>query len=128
MTITQNTTIDIDGVTYRAEPAIVEKTQLGREDHGILQVGLHVNYHSGGSTFIGGLLDESNFARYVIGINDAFGGRYGFWETIPGRTIYVLFTLDDRTRHGMDSLGFVPMNTDRFVLWRQLLLAQAVGE
>lgn len=133
MTATLHTTLVHQGNTYRAELATINKTTLGREDHGWFQAVLDVDLASGGSTGIGGHSLDTNPEKsgsprrptaYGLGtITEMIRvvvGHYGSWEAMSGKRFFALYDADNRSNAGEDCLGMSDLEGKRVLIFNDL--------
>lgn len=102
--------------------AMIESTQLGTEDHGVLTCWLHVSYGDGRHQGIGGYgLDEFDKAtKHRVGT--AYGCEFikrvllacgvESWEKLPGRTIFAIQDPSEWAGFGHRVVGIAPLPTE----------------
>lgn len=127
MTTTRTLTIEHDGKVYSGQPARIDKTSLGWEDHGILTAYLHCSWAGGGISVGGFCLDSSTGAPDYSRRGTAYGldhlmrimetvGVTG-WEKLPGQQVIVLFeTEPGGSTWGMQAAGIAALIDDRIFI------------
>lgn len=107
-------TLTHDGVVYAATIVTIERTELGREDHGIWHTMLHVNW-GGMGTGIGGYVLDSKpdgsdrrggtayGMQWIIETVETVCGEYGRWEDLARQRC---FMLHDATEGAYNRAGF----------------------
>lgn len=95
--------IEHDGATYHGHTAVIRKTSLGYEDHGILTAWLHCEWPGSGIGVGGYCLDRPRDvdARDYTRVGTAYGLDHlirlmevvgvSTWETLSGAKVIVLF-------------------------------------
>lgn len=128
-----NRTITIvhDGETYSGEIATIRRTELGREDHGIMTAFLHTEWQGGGVSVGGMGLDEpfrDTDGRFVERRATAYGLDHimrlidtvgvASWEKLAGAKCIVLFPVAEE-RLGMAPVGVAGLDNDRVLNLRE---------
>jgi hypothetical protein len=96
--------IKIDGTPYLMIPALIEKTTLGYEDHGIMLAWLHLDY-TGSAQGAGGYVLDTYDEEQGHRVGSAYGLDWIIrvlkvvgvdeWESVPRHRIYALKTTSD---------------------------------
>ncbi|OBK22523.1 hypothetical protein [Mycobacterium asiaticum] len=129
---TLTATIEHNGITYNAEPVLITKTFLGREDHGFFTATLSVDLGSGAGTSLGGYaLDDkpgpdgrrqptAGGLEWLIRTIEVVG--VDSWEALRGRRCYALFEADtDRySRAGFNCQGIASLDGKRVFLFAEV--------
>lgn len=72
------------------ENAIISKTMLGFEDHGILTAFVSLKYDGGSQRFGGRVLKGKYCAEFITRILETVGVKT--WEELPGKLVRVVHT------------------------------------
>lgn len=131
-------TLDHDGTTYAADMVYINKTMLGREDHGIFTAMLDVDLSGGSSTHLGGFtlddvppgsgqrrLGSAEGMEWIIRVIEAIVGEYGTWESLAGKRCLALYEPDvgKYSRAGHNCKGIASVDGKRVVvfddIWRK---------
>lgn len=136
---TIETTLIHDGVTYAATIVTIERTELGREDHGVFQASLRVHWGGAGTAIGGYVLDGKPNERGPLGKNHrtptAYGmqwiietitvvlGEYGKWEDLVNKRVFMLHeTTGDRySRAGHNCQGIASLDGERVMIFAEVL-------
>ncbi|ALY10864.1 hypothetical protein WILDE_82 [Arthrobacter phage Wilde] len=119
MTFAIETTATVNGVEYRLEVATIEATELGENDHGMIDAGLRLRMRSTGIVFGGYRLDHPTDngpegtawgLQYLMEIMKVVG--VDRWEKLVGRQVYFMEPADRGWDVGIASLDgtryFIP--------------------
>lgn len=132
-----STALTHEGVKYTATIVTIERTELGREDHGVFTARLHVTW-GGGVTAIGGYtLDGQPIERdgkrrrrpgtdfgmqWVIETIDTVVGEYGQWEDLKGKRVFMLHDADAGHRlDGMFCRGIASLDGSRVMIFSKVI-------
>lgn len=118
-------TITHEGKTYTGEVAVIKRTSLGWEDHGILTAFLHCEWPGAGIGVGGFCLDRSSGTIGQPRIGTAYGLDHIMrlmetvgvrnWEDLEGKSVVVLF--DEGQRYGGGAKGIAHiLNNKVFIL------------
>jgi hypothetical protein len=127
-------TLEHEGKTYDAAMCTIERTMLGREDHGVFMAQLYIDYGGSGTALGGHALDDKPAERkpgsrrlgtaygmeYIIRLIEVVAGEYGSWENIKGRRVLALFDPEDNSRDGYKCLGVADLDGKRVFLFSDL--------
>jgi hypothetical protein len=128
-----DTVLTHDGVSYAATIVTIERTELGREDHGLWHTMLHVTF-GGCGTGIGGYVldgtpDSSGKRRgtafgmqWIIETVETVCGEYGKWENLKGQCCFMLHeaSVDKYSRAGMNCKGIASLDGKRVMIFDQV--------
>lgn len=136
-----DSTLTHDGVPYAATIVTIERTELGREDHGIFQASLRVHWGGGSGTAIGGYaLDGKPNPDGPLGKHartpTAYGmqwiietiatvlGEYGKWEDLVGKRMFMLHApmTDTYSRAGHNCKGIASLDGERVMIFEEVLV------
>lgn len=129
-------TLTHEGVTYAATIVTIERTALGREDHGIFLAQLHVDGGGWGTTVGGHALDNKPRERepgsprlgtafgmqYIIEVITTVVGEYGRWEDVKGKRIFLLHE-EGTSRFnaaGMNCKGIASLDGRRVMIFSEV--------
>lgn len=129
-----DSTLTHHGVSYAATIVTIERTELGREDHGCWHTMLQVNWN-GCSTGIGGyVLDdmpgpESRHRRgtafgmqWIMEIVETVCGKYGRWEDLKAARLFMLHELTEGkySRAGINCKGIASLDGQRVMIFAEV--------
>ncbi|ASZ74595.1 hypothetical protein KHO57_gp020 [Mycobacterium phage Phabba] len=129
-------TLTHDGVTYAANIVTIERTELGREDHGIWHSMLHVDGGGWGTGVGGYVLDDKPVERtsgsprlgtafgmqWIIDTVTVVCGEYGKWEDMVGTRIFLLHE-EGTSRFnaaGMNCKGIASLDGKRVMIFSEV--------
>ncbi|ACH62025.1 hypothetical protein MYRNA_17 [Mycobacterium phage Myrna] len=130
-------TLTHEGVTYAANIVTIERTTLGREDHGVFLAQLHIDGGGWGTTVGGHVLDDKPATRdgktdrlgtafgmqYIIEIISTVVGEYGSWEDVKGKRIFILHEQGTRRfdAAGYNCKGIASLDGKRVMIFDQVV-------
>jgi hypothetical protein len=113
--VTETITLDIDGEQYEGRLAVIKRTTLGREDHGIPTAFLHCEGESFSQGAGGYSLDGPYMTAFVMGVLDTLGVES--WEKLPGKHVMLLY---------QSNLNFLVVGIKKAVGGQPFLFKQAL--
>lgn len=116
-------TIEHNGQNYTGHIATIDRTELGIQDHGLMNVWLHCSWPGSGVGVGGYALDTYDRTEkkrvgtgygldFVMQVLDTVGVRT--WEQIAGKQIIVLF--DGDGGWGGSAVGFAHLSDDKALI------------
>lgn len=121
-------------VTYAATIVTIERTELGREDHGIWHTMLHVAWDGSGTGIGGYVLDDkpdkdrkrpgTSFGmQWIIETVETVCGEYGRWENLKGTRCFMLHeSAEGRySRAGMNCKGIASLDGKRVMIFADVV-------
>lgn len=127
-------TLTHNGVMYLATIVTIDRTELGREDHGIFTASLAVSWGGSGTSIGGYALDDkpekweniksrrpgtAKGMQFVIDAIWTVVGEYGKWEDLKGKRVFMLHDIDTTSGalHGMYCRGIASLDGQRVMIF-----------
>jgi hypothetical protein len=125
-----------NGEDYAATIITIERTELGREDHGIWHTMLHVRWGGAGTGIGGYVLDGKPESRepgskrpgtafgmqWIIETVETVCGEYGKWEDLRGARCFMLHDVAEGryNRAGFNCKGLASLDGKRVMIFSEV--------
>jgi hypothetical protein len=129
-------TLTHNGVTYAAAIVTIERTELGREDHGIFHTMLYVDGGGWGTGIGGYVLDDKPESldgksprrgtafgmQWIIETVETVVGEYGRWENLVGKRIFILHEVGTSkfSAAGVNCKGIASLDGKRVMIFSEV--------